>query len=206
MNIMHLKTKLIKKFKEAEPNPLRLTIKLFCLVWGFLLLYVFLKLSFNYWQPYVIPTEQLEKVSNFIDGNNFIKITLNLILYVINVVIMVLCGLRQWKFKSNRQMLIVVVLSILSFTYGNVFNETTFNTLFITIVLPIILNKKSWLWVILNFIISNLFMLLSLFLEGISNTDNLCYIAKLFMQFDYYIMLIMNYILFNFIRIKKEMK
>lgn len=103
-------------------------------------------------------------------------------------------------------MLIVVVLSILSFTYGNVFNETTFNTLFITIVLPIILNKKSWLWVILTFIISNLFMLLSLFLEGISNTDNLCYIAKLFMQFDYYIMLIMNYILFNFIRIKKEMK
>lgn len=203
---MHLKTKLIKKFKEAVPNPLRLTIKLFCLVWGFLLLYVILKLSFNYWQPYVIPTEQLEKVSNFIDGNNFIKITLNLILYVINVVIMVLCGLRQWKFKSNRQMLIVVVLSILSFTYGNVFNETTFNTLFITIVLPIILNKKSWLWVILTFIISNLFMLLSLFLEGISNTNNLCYIAKLFMQFDYYIMLIMNYILFNFIRIKKEMK
>ena len=54
--------------------------------------------------------------------------------------------------------------------------------------------------------LSNVFMALSLLLEGFVNANEMNYVIKLLFQNDYYIMLALNYILFNFIRQKKEVK
>ena len=67
---------MIDKLKKMIPNPLRLVLKLYCLVWFFLILQVVLKLTFGYWQPYVIPTEQLERISNYLD-HSFIRHIIN---------------------------------------------------------------------------------------------------------------------------------
>ena len=199
-----------EKFKEKLgrmiPNPLRLALKMFGLVWFFLVLQVVLKLTFNYWQPYVIPTEQLQSVSDFIDSHIWLSTIINGIGYTINGIILLLCCLRQWWFKNKRETIIVIGLIILSYIYSQIFNEKVFNTIFITIILPLILKPKNWIWVILTFIISNLFTILSFILEGFTNTNNVNFIISLFMVFDYYIMLILNYILFNILRIKQEMK
>lgn len=197
-----------EKFKEKLgrmiPNPLRLALKMFGLVWFFLVLQVVLKLTFNYWQPYVIPTEQLENVGNFIDNHRWLQATLNCIFYTFNVIVMVLCGLRQWWFKSKKQFIIVLLLTIIGFIYSIIFNDSTLNTIGLLIILPLVLNHKSWLWILLTFFFNFLFLALSLLLEGFSNANNMNYIIGTFLQTDYYIMLVLNYILFNIIRIKKE--
>lgn len=203
---MFNKEKFKEKLGRMIPNPLRLALKMFGLVWFFLVLQVVLKLTFNYWQPYVIPTEQLQSVSDFIDSHSWVSTTINGILYVINVLFVILCCLRQWWFKDKKQTIIVLSLTLLSYIYSIIFNETTFNTIFITIILPLILKPKNWLWVILTFITSNLFMLISFWLQGNINAYEMNYIIAIFFNNDYYIMLILNYILFNLIRIKQEMK
>lgn len=201
-----MKDKFKELIKRMIPNPLRLSIKMFGLVWFILLLHIFLKVTFDYWQPYVIPTPQLEKLSNFIDNNIWLKIILDGVLYLINGIFVILCCLQQWWFKNKKQTIIVISLIVMGYISYYVFNYTIFHTLLLSIVLPLVINKKKWLWIILTFILSNVFMILSLWLEGFTNTNNINYVIKLLFQFDYYIMLVLNYILFNIIRIYKEIK
>ena len=203
---MFNKEKFKEKLGRMIPNPLRLALKMFGLVWFFLVLQVVLKLTFNYWQPYVIPTEQLENVGNFIDDHRWLQATLNGVFYVINGILVLLCCLRQWWFKNKREAIIVIGLIILGFLSSILLNDIYVHTIFLSIVLPLILKPKNWLWVILTFVASNLFMALSFFLEGLINSNNESFIIHTFMQFDYYIMLVLNYILFNLIKMKQEMK
>ena len=93
-----MKDKLKELIKRMIPNQLRLSIKMFGLVWFILLLHIFLKVTFDYWQPYVIPTPQLEKLSNFIDNNIWLKIILDGVLYLINGIFVILCFWQQWWF------------------------------------------------------------------------------------------------------------
>ena len=107
---------------------------------------------------------------------------------------MLLCCLRQWWFKNKREAIIVIDLIILGFLSSILLNDIYVHTIFLSIVLPLILKPRNWLWIILTFIASNLFMFLSLIIEGFSNADNVNYIVRMFLQNDYYIMLFMNYI------------
>ena len=103
--------------KDIIKNPLRLAIKLFIITWVLLILQIVLKVTFNYWQPYVIPTEQLEMLSNFID-KTFIKDILDFLLYVVNGTFMMLASIVRWWFKDKKQSYIFfgtcVVLGILN--------------------------------------------------------------------------------------------
>ena len=199
-----------EKFKEKLgrmiPNPLRLALKMFGLVWFFLVLQVVLKLTFNYWQPYVIPTEQLQSVNDFIDSHIWLSTTINGLIYFFNGILVLLCCLRQWWFKDKKQTIIVLSLIILGYLSSVFLNDVIIHTLFLIIILPLILKPKNWLWIILTFIISNVFTIISFLLANIVNTSELNFIINVFMQNDYFIMLIMNYILFNLIRMKQEMK
>ena len=186
-------------------NPLRLAFKMFLLVWIVLFLNIFLKVTFNYWQPYVIPTDSLELVGNYIDSHRWLEIILNGVFYVINGVLVLLCCLRQWWFKDKKEMIIIVSLIIIGYIFVSL-GFSTITTLILSIILPLVLKPKNWLWVILTFIISNVFMILSFSLEDLVNSNYENFIIHTFMQFDYYIMLVLNYILFNLLRIKKEMK
>lgn len=195
--------KIKAKFKEMIPNPLSLVTKLFCLLWFFLILQIVLKLTFDYWQPYVIPTSKLENLGNYIDSHRWLQASLNGMYYVINLVIMFLCGVQQWWFKNKKEMIIIIGLFILSFL-SNVFLGTSNIMPFITtLLIPIIYNWKKTGWILLTFALNNLFILLSLWLEGFTNTDTMNYIVGTFFTHDYYIMLLLNYMLFNIIRIKK---
>ena len=190
-------------------NKTRLALKMFIILWFLLFLQVVLKLTFNYWQPYVIPTPQLEIISDFIDNNLWLKIIIDKIYWLFGTTIVILCGIQQWKFKNKKPFIVILICCLLSIIDDFTKLNSLFGTLvslFITIIFPLILNRKKWLWIILTFVLNNLFLLVSLWLEGFTKTDNMTYVIKLFFTHDYYIMLVLNYILFNFIRLKKEEK
>ena len=184
----------------------RLTLKLFILVWAFLFLQIILKLTFNYWQPYVMPTSQLQSISDFIDNNRWLEIILNGIFYIINALLVILAGIQRWWFKNYKQTIIVLICIVIGFIMTVLFPQISITAFIITIGIPLIIDHKKWLYIILTFLISNLFMFLSLILEGFTNANDMNYVIKLLFQNDYYIMLVLNYILFNFIRQKKEVK
>lgn len=181
-------------------NKSKLAIKLFIIVWVVLAVHIALKLTFNYWQPYVIPNEQLQAISDFIDANRWIEIILNYIWYMISGLLLILAGLRYWKFKNKNQFIIVLSLISISFVLLAFFKITTINTLFITIILPIIFDKKKWLTILITFGLSNIFLFLSLWLEEFINANDMPYLIAMFLNFDYYIMLVLNYFVFNLTR------
>ena len=192
-------------------NKTRLALKMFIILWFLLFLQVILKLTFNYWQPYVIPTPQLERISDFIDDNLWLKIIINKILWFIGTYFMILSGIQQWKFKNKKIIIILIVIGLISFINDFIFNNSItiidfIISIFTLILLPIIINKKKWLTIILTFLLSYIFLFISLWLEGFSKTDDMQYLIRLLFNFDYYIMLVLNYILFNLIRIRKENK
>ena len=185
-------------------NKSNLAIKLFIAVWIVLALHITLKLTFNYWQPYVISNDTLQVISDYIDTHRWIEATLNGILYMINGLILVLCGLRRWWFEKKIHAIVVIVSIILGFIYSLIFKDSTINTIVITIVIPIIIDRRKWLSIVITFGLTNIFLLLSLWLEGLSNANNTNYIIAMFLVFDYYIMLVLNYFVFNLIKVKKE--
>lgn len=193
-------------FKRMIKNPLRLSYKMFFLLWFFLIVNVLLKVTFDYWQPYVIPTPQLERLGNFIDSHRWIQATLNGIFFLINGIVIILCGTQQWWFKNKKQTISTLILIIILFVLNVTLKLNDYTVIFGCIIYPLILNRKKWLWILLTFIFSIIFLKVSLWLEGFISADNMSYIIRMLFQGDYYIMLGLNYILFNLIRIKKEMK
>ena len=191
---------------ELVKDKTRLTFKIFIIVWAVLLLQVILKLTFNYWQPYVIPNEQLLWLSNFIDSNYWLKLSLDFITYVINALFVILASISKWWFKDIRETIIAFILIIVGFIISVIFPEFVFYALFLTIIFPIILDRTKWLYAIITFALSNVFLLLSLWLTGFITMNDMNYFVKLFFELDYYIMLVLNYVLFNFIRERKEIK
>ena len=103
-------------------NKLRLALKMFIILWFLLFLQVILKLTFNYWQPYVIPTPQLEIISDFIDNNLWLKIIINKILWFIGTYFMILSGIQEWKFKNKKIIIILIVIGLISFINDFIFN------------------------------------------------------------------------------------
>lgn len=189
----------------------KLAIKLFIIVWIILVIDVILKITFNYWQPYVIPNEQLQVISDFIDSHIIIKIIINKSLCFIGTYFMILAGIQQWKFKKKYPLIILIICALVSATNDLLFNNyiTIIDyilTIFTTIILPVIINWEKWLTILLTFGFSYLFLFLSLWIEGFSRTDNMQYLIKIFFDSDYYIMLILNYFVFNLIKKIKRKK
>lgn len=180
----------------------RLAIKLFIALWIVLALHITLKLTFNYWQPYVIPNDTLQSISDYIDSNYWLKVIIDKSLYIINGFIMLLSSIQCWWFKKKYPIILVLIGALLSFIddftpYNAIIDSII--TLILCIALPLIINIKKWLPTILTFGFTNIFMALSLWLEGFVTTNDMNYIIKVYLQMDYYIMLIMNYFVFNFI-------
>ena len=193
------------EIKKMIKNPTRVAIKMFILVWVVLLLQVVLKLTFNYWQPYVIPNETMKVISDFIDNNYWISVIIDKSLFIVNATLMVLSSVQEWWFKKKYPIIIIIVGAIISFVddftpYNSIID--TIIGVFLTIILPLIINIKKWKTTLLTFIFSNIFLLLSLWLENTLNVDNLPYIIGILLNNDYYIMLIINYIAFNLIKRK----
>ena len=107
--------------KRMIKNPDRLAVKVFILIWFFLTVQIVLKVTFNYWQPYVIPTPQLQAISDFIDNNRWLEVIINGILYTLNTTLYMLCCLKQWWFKNKFQAILVVGLFIFGFTINVLF-------------------------------------------------------------------------------------
>ena len=187
-------------------NKSNLAIKLFIAVWIVLALHITLKLTFNYWQPYVIPNDTLKVISDFIDENSWIRVLSNFITYTFNGIVVILAILQLWWFKSLKQTLIVFITIILGFIYSLIFKDSIINTIVITILLPLLLNYKKWLNIIINFILNNVFLALSFWLTGFVSGDEMPYIIQSMFIFDYYIMLVLTYFVFNLIKKEKKVK
>lgn len=186
-------------------NKSKLAIKLFIVVWIVLAIHVTLKLTFNYWQPYVIPNETLGAISDFIDKNIIIKILINKSLWFLGTYFMILSSIQEWKFKRKYPIIILLICAVLSALNDFIFNNSVtiidfIISIFTLILLPILINKKKWLTTLLTFVFSYIFLFLSLWILEFSRTDDMQYIVKILFDFDYYIMLILNYFVFNLIR------
>ena len=177
-------------------NPARLALKVFILIWFFLIVQIVLKVTFNYWQPYVIPTPQLEKLSDFIDRNKWLQLICNGLLYLLNTGLYLLCCLRQWWFKSKAQTIAIILIAVVGYTI-NMLIPNYVIAILISFILPLVLKPKNWLFIILTFILNNVFIGLSLWLEGFTNANDMPYFIRTFLNFDCYIMLALNYMVFN---------
>ena len=177
----------------------RLAIKLFIIVWVVLAVHIALKLTFNYWQPYVISSDRLQTISDFIDNNRWLQATLNGIWYLINGLVMILAGIQCWWFKNKKQSIITISTIIICFFLNIFLKLYDFTPLITTLILPLALNYKKWLPILITFALNNVFLLLSLWLEGFTNANQMNYVIRMFLQFDYYIMLFLNYFVFNLI-------
>lgn len=188
-------------------NKARLSVKLFIVVWVVLLVHVLLKLTFNYWQPYVIPNETLQVISDFIDSHIIIKSIIDKLFWIVGTYFMILAGIRQWKFEKKYPVILILICAFLSAIddYYQPLDQIidTIVLIFALIVLPLIIDKKKWLYILITFALNFVFLKLSLWLEGFSTGDNMPYITATFLNIDYYIMLILNYFVFNLFR-KKE--
>lgn len=192
-----------RKNVEMVKNKSRLAIKLFIILWIVLAVHINLKLTFNYWQPYVIPNETLKSMSDFIDSHSLIKFLANKLFWFVGTYFMILAGIQEWKFKNKYPIFILLgcgLLSLLSnYTSFNAIIDTIL-TIFTLIVLPLIINRKKWLFILITFALNFVFLYVSLWLEGFTTADNMFYIIRFLLNIDYYIMLILNYFVFNLIR------
>ena len=179
-------------------NKSKLAIKLFIIVWVVLAVHIALKLTFNYWQPYVIPNEQLQSISDFIDENKWIRDVSNIATYIFNGYIVICCGLQCWRLGKKKNILTIILLLLGAIWV--LFVENTIITLLLSIVYPLILSRKKWLLIILTFVLNNVFLFLSLWLTEISNCNDMNYFIQMLFFFDYYIMLVLNYFVFNLIK------
>lgn len=191
----------MKDLKIFKDNT-RITVKLFIMVWVVLLVHVLLKVTFNYWQPYVIPNEQLQYISDFIDNHKILIIILDSLFYIFNGYIMICCGLQRWHLGKKLNILTLILL-VLGYLWV-VFVENTIVGIFLSIIYPLILNYKKYLAIFLSFVFSFVFLALSLFLEGFTNSNDIPYVISVFLALDYQIMLLLNYFVFNFLRKRKE--
>ena len=121
---------------------------------------------------------------------------------------MILASIQEWKFKKKYPLIILIICALISATNDLLFNNSVtiidfILTIFTLIILPLIINRKKWLTILLTFIFSYIFLFLSLWIQEFSRTDNMQYLIKILFDTDYYIMLILNYFVFNLIR-KKE--
>ena len=186
-------------------NKSKLTIKLFIAVWIILALNILLKITFNYWQPYIIPNNTLQIISNFIDNNIIVKMILNKFFWMIGTSFMILASIQEWKF-NKKYLIILLICAVISAVDDFTPLDSIIDTiimLFTLIGIPLIINKKKWLTTILTFVFSYVFLFLSLWLNGFSKTDDMPYLIAILFNNDYYIMLILNYFVFNFIRKEK---
>ena len=187
-------------------NKSKLATKLFIAVWIVLALHITLKLTFNYWQPYVIPNDTLQIISNFIDNNTIVKMILNKFFWMIGTSFMILASIQEWKF-NKKYLIILLICAVISAVDDFTLLDSIIDTIimiFTLIGIPLIINKKKWLTTILTFVFSYVFLFLSLWLKGFSKTDDMPYLIAILFNNDYYIMLILNYFVFNFIKTKEE--
>lgn len=181
-------------------NKFRFTLKLFIIVWIVLFIHVVLKLSFNYWQPYVIPTQQLQAISDFIDSHKWIRDILDGLFYIINALFMILASIKRWWFKNKIQSIIVITIVILSYLFIQFVKQSDVLTIILSIGIPLILDWRKWFFTIITFALNNIFLAISFWLESLTNSNNMPYIVQTFFVLDYYIMLILNYFVFNLIK------
>ena len=187
-------------------NKSKLTIKLFIAVWIILALNILLKITFNYWQPYIIPNNTLQIISNFIDNNIIVKMILNKFFWMIGTSFMILASIQEWKF-NKKYLIILLICAVISAVDDFTPLDSIIDTiimLFTLIGIPLIINKKKWLTTILTFVFSYVFLFLSLWLNGFSKTDDMPYLIAILFNNDYYIMLIFNYFLFNFFKKRRD--
>ena len=87
---------------------------------------------------------------------------------------MILCGIQQWKFKKHKKKIIstILILSLISFLddftkYDSIIDIII--SVVSVIVIPLIINYRKWFYIGLIFILSNVFLAISFWLEGFNN-------------------------------------
>lgn len=116
---------------------------------------------------------------------------------------MILCSIKRWWFKDKKQTYLIIGILLANYIIATFLYKSVLITLFLSIGVPIIIDKSKWKYTIATFALNFVFTYLSLFLEGFTNSNNMPSIIKIMLNFDYYIMLAINYMTFNLLQFKK---
>lgn len=164
-------------------------------MWITLLLMVVLKLCFNFYYPIVIENSKLLEISYYIDEHKWLNYSLRFIVYSINGIFLTLCTLHEKWFKKKWHIILILIFSSIAFPFKFINTWMSFVLILIPyIIIPLIITENKKRWVLITFILDNLFQLLSNFTRGNGLILNNTYLIELFMWIDYYLLFIIYYI------------
>lgn len=144
----------------------------------------------------VCENEKFIKFCNFIDGN-ILKYVISFILYFISTYIYFLAIIKN---KVSKQKHIIIIISLILWWVIKLLLNNAQSIIFVLdilymIFIPIIINKKIWLFSIISFFLNLAFQLISLLTKniGIKFVDETMFMAIIF-NIDYYIMIVLFYL------------
>lgn len=169
---------------------------LYLILWVILVLNAFFKITFNYITPIVINNEKTLKLSIFIDNNYILKSILNYFFYMFNVLIISLCCINEKWYKRKEDLLLFIFVFTLcyfvklyNFTFGSILG------IILYFLLPLIITKQSKKYILMTFIIDNIYMILSNYNRDLGvTTNNSTFLVEKICYIDYYILLFTYYI------------
>lgn len=164
-------------------------------MWATLLLMVVLKLTFNYYYPIVIENSKLLEISKYIDDNKWLRYILHFILHNLNGVLLSLCLLHEKWFRNIKQFVWMIIPSIVAFVVKLIdYNIGSYLILIPYLIIPIFITKQPKRWILITFILDNIFQILSNLARGNSIINNNTFILEQMMLIDYYLLFIIYYI------------
>lgn len=183
----------------------QLVFKLWLSLWIILLILVFAKVCFNVYYPIVVDNKFFIKFCNLAEENFWLDISISLIFYLINSILLFQIGIKKIKMKWYGYLFIVVVFTGTFFFKTFVNNYLAFLLeLTFGVIIPIIYNLKYKTFnnkikcilypIIFNIVIS-LYQSTLMFVRNINELlSTSSAIIKYTLQMDYYVFLLITLI------------
>ena len=164
--------------------------------WAVLLCCFVVKLLGGNFFEIVCENEKFIRFCEFVDGN-ILKYVISFILYFISTYIYFLAIIKN---KVSKKKHIIIIITLILWWFIKLLLNNAQAIIFVLdilymILIPIIINKKIWLFSIISFFLNLAFQLISLLTKniGIKFVDDSMFIAIIF-NIDYYIMILLFYL------------
>lgn len=164
-------------------------------MWATLILMDVLKLTFNYYYPIVIENSKLLKISKYIDDNKWLDYIISFPFYIVNSIIIYLCSVKEKWFLNKKHLIIILLGYTLAYPCKIINPWLGLVAIIIPyILLPIFLTRNNKKWILIMFLLDNIFQILSNITRGNNLIIQETYIIRTCMGIDYYLLFLIYYI------------
>lgn len=125
-------------------NVPKLIHRLWICLWVIELIMMIGKFCFNYWYPIICEFEWFINLCNFLDNNNYVRLSIYILLYILNLNIWYLTNTKRMRIKKILPFILINLLIISNFFIKNHNNLIGFIIeILILVILPILYNIKN---------------------------------------------------------------